>query len=136
MSHRTALEQIAALAGYQCGHTAANKAISIAREAIEAGDTDVRIKELEAERDNLKLEVTRACLNNHRRNLELDALHYVWCDGGCRTGTHRFEHREPLTEEIVQSAVSNTRRLVAWWENRQSRNRTAAVEAARNGAQS
>jgi len=35
----------------------------------------------------LKRELKNAYENNHRRNLELDALHYVWCDGGCRENT-------------------------------------------------
>lgn len=55
-----------------------------------------------------------------RKNLELDALHFVWCDGGCASGVHRFDRGE-LTQEIVDEAVRNTRRLEAWWKSRQAR---------------
>ena len=54
------------------------------------------------------------------KNLELDALHYVWCDGGCDSGTHRWQNA-PLTEEIVLKAKANTIRLEGWWKNKQFR---------------
>ena len=38
----------------------------------------------------LRRQIGMALYNNHRRNVELDALHYVWCDGGCEGGTHRY----------------------------------------------
>lgn len=55
----------------------------------------------------------------HEKNLALDSQHYVWCDGGCTYGVHRFKENEatPLTEEIVATAERNTRRLRSWWEN-------------------
>lgn len=49
-----------------------------------------------------------------RRNRELDALRYVWCDGGC--GIHRYAHGE-LTEELVTLAERNTLRLRRWLIN-------------------
>jgi hypothetical protein len=57
---------------------------------------------------------------NHRRNLEMDALHYVWCDGGCKYGVDRWNDRT-VTEELVQAAERNTRRLRAWFENAKAR---------------
>jgi hypothetical protein len=58
----------------------------------------------------------------HDRNVSLDALHYVWCNGGCRSGVHRFDHDiEAVTEEIVAEAERNTKRLRIWWENRKGR---------------
>ena len=51
------------------------------------------------------------------RNMALDALHYVWCSGGCICGVHRFGLAGALTEEVVAAAESNTRRLRAYWES-------------------
>lgn len=55
-----------------------------------------------------------------RKNRELDALHFVWCDGGCASGVHRFDHDE-LTQEIVDEAVRNTERLKRWWQSRKAK---------------
>lgn len=56
-----------------------------------------------------------------RKNLELDALHKVWCNGGCKTGVHRYNMDKPVTQELVDAAVKNTERLVTWWKNKQFR---------------
>ena len=55
-----------------------------------------------------------------QKNKELDALHKVWCNGGCKSGTHRYTN-EPMTQEIIDLAVANTNRLVEWWENYNAR---------------
>lgn len=47
----------------------------------------------------------------------MDALHYVWCNGGCPGGVHRWQE-DSVTEEIVNLAVRNTDRLVQWWKSR------------------
>lgn len=65
----------------------------------------------------LREELTRAYTNNHARNVELDALHYVWCDGGCEDGIHRFSEHPPLSREIVEAAIRNTERLVQKYNN-------------------
>lgn len=49
-----------------------------------------------------------------RKNRELDALHYVWCDGGCPRGVHRWTDQK-VTREIVETAERNTRRLRRWY---------------------
>lgn len=53
------------------------------------------------------------------KNKELDAMHYVWCDGGCGGGVHRYDSMKniELTEEIVKIAERNTRRLRTWFIN-------------------
>lgn len=51
-----------------------------------------------------------------KKNLALDAMHWVWCDGGCESGTHRWAVEE-LTEEIVIAAERNTARLRRWFES-------------------
>jgi hypothetical protein len=49
-----------------------------------------------------------------RKNRELDALHYVWCDGGCERGVHRWSDAL-VTRELVEAAERNTRRLRGWY---------------------
>lgn len=80
------------------------------------------IKELEAKIREQRRTVARleACL--HERNLQLDALHHIWCDGGCSTGAHRWTG-QTITEEVVQQAERNTKRLRSWWNNYQYRNK-------------
>lgn len=56
-----------------------------------------------------------------RRNIELDALHYVWCDGGCESGVHRYGEHPPLTKEIVEAAQKYVQRLTRWWNNSEFR---------------
>lgn len=55
------------------------------------------------------------------KNRELDALHYVWCDGGCRGGAHRYAE-DSLTLDIVARAIRNTDRLVQWYVNNAGKN--------------
>lgn len=57
------------------------------------------------------------------RNVELDALHYVWCNGGCEGGVHRYDREgtAAITEEIVQTAERNTSRLRAWFNNHEAK---------------
>jgi len=54
------------------------------------------------------------------KNEKLDALHYVWCSGGCEGGVHRFSDEE-LTPEIVAEAIRNTDRMVKWFVARAGR---------------
>jgi len=61
-----------------------------------------------------------------RKNKELDALHYVWCNGGCDTGVHRWTGG-PLTEEIVALAERNTARLRTWLKNNRYKAARSAV---------
>ena len=51
------------------------------------------------------------------RNLSLDALHHVWCDGGCLSGVHRWTEGR-ITEDLVRQAEREVRRLRKWWNNR------------------
>ena len=52
-----------------------------------------------------------------RKNRLLDALHVVWCDGGCPGGVHRYQDADVLvTEELVVAAERNTARLRDWYE--------------------
>jgi len=64
----------------------------------------------------LRRQLTFAQESNRRKNIELDAMHFVWCDGGCERGVHRWNHTD-LTEDIVIEAERNVRRLRAWFNN-------------------
>jgi len=52
----------------------------------------------------------------HNKNVALDAMQWVWCDGGCKTGVNRYTPND-LTLEIVEAAERNTKRLRSWFEN-------------------
>jgi len=64
-----------------------------------------------------------------------DALHYVWCNGGCDKGVHRYDDLGPdvITEELVQEAERNVARLRTYWTNRQFRQASASAEQTRKG---
>ena len=53
-----------------------------------------------------------------RRNRELDALHMVWCDGGCQNGTHRWTD-DVVTPEMVEFVEAYAKRLRRWYTNRE-----------------
>ena len=61
-------------------------------------------------------ELTQLQESLRRKNLELDALHMVWCDGGCPSGIHRFD-TEPISQEMIELAERNTERLRRWWNS-------------------
>ena len=63
---------------------------------------------------NLKRQIRNQQENNERKNKLLDALHLVWCSGGCSGGTHRWDNTS-VTEELVALAEHNTSRLRAWF---------------------
>lgn len=50
------------------------------------------------------------------KNLELDSMHYVWCDGGCGGGVHRWTEGR-IDKELVERAERNAHRLRTWFEN-------------------
>ena len=64
--------------------------------------------------DALRRNVRHQQLVLERKNRELDALHYVWCDGGCPRGVHRWDD-VLITRELVEAAERNTRRLRRWY---------------------
>jgi hypothetical protein len=70
-----------------------------------------QILKLEYKIHGLKEQVTRLREALERKNRELDGLHYVWCSGGCESGTHRWTVGK-LDEETVNLAVRNVNRMV------------------------
>lgn len=87
--------------------------INSLRDALDKKDLEIK---------NLKREISHATSNNLLKNKELDALHYVWCDGGCKLGAHRY-HDEKVTEDLVLIAERNTQRLRRWFENSEFKKR-------------
>lgn len=78
------------------------------------------IQQLEGKLRTLKRQVGWLQQALRERNVSLDAMHYVWCDGGCKGGTHRFTPG-PITEEVVAEAERNTKRLRHWFVNHKHR---------------
>jgi hypothetical protein len=88
----------------------------------------------DAETSELRRQLTNAIKNNHERNLALDALHYVWCDGGCESGIHRWGEHPPLTQEIMDAAEASMVRLRRYFQNMKARqSRALSVEKGEHG---
>ena len=79
-----------------------------------------RVRELEAERDRLKREIGIKDRALHARNIALDGMAWVWCDGGCRGGVFRFCNLT-ITPETLAMIERNTERLKRWVRNRDYR---------------
>lgn len=79
---------------------------------------------------NVKTQLKNAQESLKSKNVALDALHYVWCDGGCNTGVHRYKEMQdvPLTEEIVKRAEACVRRLRRWYNNYEYKNKRSIFQ--------
>jgi len=107
------------------------------REALagETGSMREAIKQLGALRIKVK-EQARTIKNMQEiatlRNRQMEAMHMVWCNGGCAGGVG---DRENLTRDKVVEVVRYADRLTAWWNNRAYRDAghkdTEAYRAAR-----
>lgn len=87
------------------------------------------LQNTQAKIDTYKRQLTIVQRENHQRNVEMDALHYVWCDGGCKSGVHRFGEHPPLTEAIIAAAERNVQRLRRWFVNKAGRELPPTVAA-------
>lgn len=117
------LDDMLAFAAFRHGDT--RKAVAQLA-AIRAENSRLLVK-LREQRNQLAIQNEAA----HRKNIALDALHYVWCNGGCFGGHHRFaahDARVPLTEDIVVAAERNTARLRRWFEHRKLREARARAQ--------
>ena len=139
-SYRTWLDAIAAEEAARLAHLSA----LVDLPQMDVAD-DARIARLRAEnlrlverQKKLRRELTEARVRNEERNRALDALHYVWCSGGCEGGVHRYGGTpDDVTEEVVAEAERNTQRLRQWYVNRQAkvaRARARAREESEGGA--
>lgn len=88
------------------------------------------IKQFEQLIKNQKRQLTVANESLKNKNRELDALHYVWCCGGCESGVHRFDVMKdtPLTDEVVRRAERNTILLRSWYQNKTYRDRNGTYK--------
>ena len=48
------------------------------------------LEELVYRNEKLAAELAKLNAVLRRKNIELDSLHFVWCDGGCETGMYRY----------------------------------------------
>lgn len=53
-----------------------------------------------------------------QKNLNLDALHFIWCSGGCEGGHNRYGETNELTKEIIKYAEHNVKRMKTYYKNR------------------
>lgn len=65
----------------------------------------------------------------HAQNIKLDALHWVWCSGGCQGGTNRWVPGE-LTEEMLKTAEYAVKRMTESYNTLEYRKRAAQCRAA------
>lgn len=78
-------------------------------------------KELENTRRKIqqyKRQITHLQNTLREKNLKLDALHHVWCSGGCNGGVHRWTPNT-VNEDLVKMAEGCVARLRDWWDNYQ-----------------
>lgn len=75
-----------------------------------------RIRDLEAKIARQKRELAQKDRTLAARSRQLDAMAWVWCDGGCPGGVLRHTTGD-LTEEIVAEAERNAARLRRWFDN-------------------
>lgn len=76
-----------------------------------------------------RAEITALQQKAHERNLELDALHYVWCTGACERGQHRWCEGE-VTEEMMATAALQMQRLRTRFGNERFKTLPREVQAA------
>jgi hypothetical protein len=91
-------------------------------------DDATRIFSLEEKVRRQAHEIREMQLALERKNRELDALHYVWCDGGCERGIHRWSDAL-VTRDLVRTAERNTRRLRSWYRTVEFRLRLPGADA-------
>lgn len=63
----------------------------------------------------LKKEIKRKDDFIHEKNVELDALHRIWCTG-CDAGAHRWSENT-ITKETVEIVKKYSTRLEEWYSN-------------------
>jgi hypothetical protein len=53
---------------------------------------------------DLRLTIRYMQIQTETRNKEVDALHYVWCNGNCLSGVHRLVEEAPTPELLSELA--------------------------------
>lgn len=78
-------------------------------------ETEIEI--LKRQNDRLRKEVATKDRTLGRKNLELDALYHVWCNGGCRKGMFRYQPGQVLTQEAISLFEKNLDRMKVYFRN-------------------
>lgn len=71
----------------------------------------MEIERLKTENARLKQDIKMKDEVLHYKNLALDALHFVWCNGSCK-GVHVYDTQVELTEEQAESFFRNVYRIL------------------------
>lgn len=80
----------------------------------EVANAKRRAEDAEAKIARQAEELTTKDATLRQRTIDLDAMAWVWCDGGCKSGVFRYpENAElrPLTREMVARALRNVERM-------------------------
>lgn len=67
---------------------------------------------LQQQIDHLKHDIYWKDEALHKKNLNLDAMNFVWCTGNCEKGVHRYCHGETPSEEALLYVLENVYRLL------------------------
>lgn len=94
-----------------CSHTQSTPCDCVCHEIDEHERLKTENERLSNRVKKLQEELTLTQHSNYRHNLELDALHYVWCDGTCESGIHRYGEHPALTADIVAAAERAVQRM-------------------------
>lgn len=86
---------------------------------------------LAEENRRLREQITDLIRVAHERNRQLDAMHWVWCDGGCSSGVHRWDHGR-LEWVHYYEAKRNVERMERWLKAKTARENFKA-EVVREG---
>jgi len=70
------------------------------------------VKQLKEQNRELRRQLKISQEAAHKKNLDLDAMHYVWCTGTCK-GVHRYCESEDITAEQLTNVMNNTYRILA-----------------------
>ena len=85
-----------------------------------AAEAQAELVPLRARAEEQQRQLRNANESLRDKNRALDAMHYVWCSGGCWDGAHRW-HGGKVSEAVVSEAERNTKRLRTWFETAKHR---------------
>jgi len=87
------------------------------RSRLESPEKLALMTRLQHEVRELKLAAAAASDLVKQKDLQLDAMHFVWCDGACPAIVHRWTPGEP-SDDLVREAAKQLTRLCDWWAQR------------------
>lgn len=72
------------------------------------------VAELQKKLHDLKLTLDAASDSIKQKDLQLDAMHFVWGPGTLPGATHKWTPGDP-PDDVIRAAASQATRLSAWW---------------------